>query len=98
MDVYFYREEDDIDNGDLMKAEIHPGEGEESPIEGSMVSSLSSFELKYLHLFRASSTLGTILTSIGTQVYVHVVVHGQDEDQVILSSRKEHGGSGKPYI
>lgn len=98
MDVYFYREEDDIDNGDLMKAEIHPGEGEESPIEGSMVSSLSSFELKYLHLFRASSTLGTILTSIGTQVYVHVVVHGQDEDQVILSSRKEHGGNGKPYI
>ena len=51
MDVYFYREEDDIDNGDLMKAEIHPGEGEESPIEGSMVSSLSSFELKYLHLY-----------------------------------------------
>ena len=38
MDVYFRREEDDLDNGELMKAEIHPGEGVESPTEGSMVS------------------------------------------------------------
>ena len=29
---------------------------------------------------------------------MHIVVHGKDEDTVILSSRKEHGGSGKPYI
>jgi len=44
MDMCLYREDDNLDNGELMKAEIHPGEGEESPTEGCMVSSLGRFD------------------------------------------------------
>ncbi len=49
--MFLRREEDDLDNGELMKAEIDPGEGEESPIEGSMVSSLGRFDfVNFYHI------------------------------------------------
>lgn len=51
MDTYLCREEDNLDNGELMKAEIHPGEGEESPTEGSMVSSNGRFDcVNFYHI------------------------------------------------
>lgn len=91
------REEEDLKGGAVLKGTVEPGEGDETPKEGDLVRRcvIPGTPGCCLPPARARPSGRVAPLSSRRQVFLHYSLL-DEEREVLLSTRSEHGGSGCP--